>query len=121
MTPRPIRFAINGFGRIGRAITRQWMQAAGHTAGFELVAINDIAPIETCAYLLEFDSVYGPAPGTVEMGDGVLQLNGPPVRFTQTPHLDQVDLSDVDIVFECTGKVESDDWANAGLCHGAGA
>ena len=53
---RPIRFAINGFGRIGRAVARQWVeqQAEGR---FDLVAINDIAPLETCAYLLEFDSV----------------------------------------------------------------
>ncbi|MDB4012223.1 glyceraldehyde 3-phosphate dehydrogenase N-terminal domain-containing protein, partial [Planktomarina temperata] len=62
---RPIRFAINGFGRIGRAVARQWVeqQAEGR---FDLVAINDIAPLETCAYLLEFDSVYGPMVGSIE-------------------------------------------------------
>ena len=53
---RPIRIAINGFGRIGRAVVRQWMQMQAPQI-FELVAVNDIAPMETCAYLLEFDSV----------------------------------------------------------------
>ena len=61
---RPIRFAINGFGRIGRAVARQWVERQADSC-FDLVAINDIAPLETCAYLLEFDSVYGPMAGCV--------------------------------------------------------
>ena len=72
---RPIRFAITGFGRIGRAVARQWVerQADGR---FDLVAINDIAPLETCAYLLEFDSVYGPLAGGVETCPDRLIVNG---------------------------------------------
>lgn len=115
---QPIRFAINGFGRIGRAIARQWMAAQGAGA-FELVAINDIAPIETCAYLLEFDSVYGPAPGSVAYTGDALFLGGHSVRFTQSAALDAVDLSDVDIVFECTGKAADRSFAEAGLRAGA--
>ena len=88
---RPIRFAINGFGRIGRAVARQWVerQADGR---FDLVAINDIAPLETCAYLLEFDSVYGPMAGTVETRAEALTINGHAVRFSQSSDLAAVDL-----------------------------
>ena len=72
---RPIRFAVNGFGRIGRAVVRQWMQMEAPIA-FELVAINDIAPIGTCAYFLEYDSVYGPVPAKIAQAACALILNG---------------------------------------------
>ena len=115
---RPIRFAINGFGRIGRAVARQWVeqQAEGR---FDLVAINDIAPLETCAYLLEFDSVYGPMAGCIETSSDRLTVNGHAVRFSHNPDLAVVDLSDVDIVFECTGKAVTLQFATAGLRAGA--
>jgi len=94
---RPIRFAINGFGRIGRAVARQWVeqQAEGR---FDLVAINDIAPLETCAYLLEFDSVYGPMVGSIESSSDRLIVNGHAVRFSQKSDLAEVDLSDVPLL-----------------------
>jgi len=115
---RPIRFAINGFGRIGRAVARQWVeqQAEGR---FDLVAINDIAPLETCAYLLEFDSVYGPMVGSIESSSDRLIVNGHAVRFSQKSDLAEVDLSDVDVVFECTGKAVTAQFASAGLRAGA--
>ena len=115
---RPIRFAINGFGRIGRAVARQWVerQADGR---FDLVAINDIAPLETCAYLLEFDSVYGPLAGGVETCSDRLIVNGHAVRFSQSPDLSSVDLTDVDVVFECTGKAVTPEFTTAGLRAGA--
>ena len=115
---RPIRFAINGFGRIGRAVARQWVerQADGR---FDLVAINDIAPLETCAYLLEFDSVYGTMAGCIETRPDRLLVDGRAVRFSQSPDLAAVDLSDVDVVFECTGKAVTPQFATAGLRAGA--
>ena len=115
---RPIRFAINGFGRIGRAVARQWVeqQVEGR---FDLVAINDIAPLETCAYLLEFDSVYGPMMGSIESSSDRLIVNGHAVRFSQKSDLAEVDLSDVDVVFECTGKAVTAQFASAGLRAGA--
>ncbi len=115
---RPIRFAINGFGRIGRAIARQWM-AMPKPRQFELVAVNDIAPIETCAYLLEFDSVYGPAQGDISQMGTNLWISGEQVRFSQETTLDRVDLRDVDVVFESTGKAIDRDFAAAGLRAGA--
>ncbi|MEM6307564.1 MAG: glyceraldehyde 3-phosphate dehydrogenase NAD-binding domain-containing protein, partial [Pseudomonadota bacterium] len=116
--PPPLRVAINGFGRIGRAITRQWM--AGRTC-VDIVAINDIAPLDTCAYLLEYDSVYGVAPFLVEHRPGALVLDGRPIAFSHAADLGHVDLPDVDIVFECTGKSQTRHFAEAGLRAGAKA
>ena len=64
----PVRVGINGFGRIGRNVFR-----AAHESGadVEIVAVNDITDNETLAHLLKYDSVYGPFPGTVEVGDDV--------------------------------------------------
>ena len=109
--------AINGFGRIGRAILRAMAKRAD--CGLELVAINDIAPLETCAYLLEFDSVYGPYPGDVVQVEGGLEIDGAFVRFSQSRDLATVDLADVDIVLECTGKAGERAFAEAGLRAGA--
>ena len=114
---KPLRIAINGFGRIGRAIVRQW--AAGGQKGVEVVAVNDIAPADTCAYLLEFDSVYGPAPFTVAQTRDGLRVAGRDIRLTQRADAASLDWSDVDIVFECTGKAQSRVFAQAGLRAGA--
>ncbi len=115
---RPLRIAINGFGRIGRAITRQMMAGVD---GFELVAINDIAPLDSCAYLAEFDSVYGVAPFPVKTGQSSLILNGKTIPVTHAADLADVDLSGVDILFECTGKANDRHFAEAGLRAGAKA
>ena len=63
----PVRVGINGFGRIGRNVFR-----AAHEPGadIEIVAVNDITDADTLAHLLKYDSVLGPFPGTVEVGDG---------------------------------------------------
>lgn len=55
-----LRIFLNGFGRIGRTITR--MVLTDHP-DIEIVGINDIAPLDTCAYLFAYDSVFGPFPG----------------------------------------------------------
>ncbi|MEL7183536.1 MAG: glyceraldehyde 3-phosphate dehydrogenase NAD-binding domain-containing protein, partial [Pseudomonadota bacterium] len=55
-----MRVFINGFGRIGRSILRAHLQGAGDR--IEVVGINDIAPLATCAYLFKYDSVFGPWP-----------------------------------------------------------
>ena len=59
-----VRVAINGFGRIGRTILRL-LATTRAGADVQVVAVNDTAPLETCAYLFEFDLVFGPFPGTV--------------------------------------------------------
>ena len=52
-----VKLAINGFGRIGRCVLRAWIESGRDDV--EIVAINDLAPIETNAHLLQFDSVHG--------------------------------------------------------------
>lgn len=117
-----IRVAINGFGRIGRSVLRAWALGGGrlgpHWPDIEIVAINDIAPAETCAYLFEFDSVFGPFPGDVRVEDGRLMLNDHSIALTQERDTGALDLSDVDILMECTGR-GSRDVAEAAIRAGA--
>lgn len=55
-----MRVFINGFGRIGRSVLRAWAQGPARWPGLEVVGINDIADPAMCAYLFEYDSVFGP-------------------------------------------------------------
>jgi len=115
---RPVKVAINGFGRIGRTIARQVLGST-HKAQFELVLINDIAPLESCAYLFRYDSVFGPYPGEVSGADGNLNVNGNSIPFTNERDLTSIDLSGVDVLLECTGAVKSREIAERGLQAGA--
>ncbi len=118
MSNRPIRIAINGFGRIGRSVLRL-LTTTRANEGFELVAINDIAPRASCAYLFQYDSVFGPYPGTVSHDDEALFVNGRRIRFHQVGDIGTLDLSDVDIVLECTGAAGNRATAMRGLDAGA--
>ena len=75
-----VKVGINGFGRIGRAVLRAAME--GETPSVDVVTINDLMDVGTLAYLLKYDSVHGPFPGTVEAGDGALIVNGKSIRIT---------------------------------------
>lgn len=119
MTGRKTRLALNGFGRIGRSILRIWAQ--GGYEDLELVLINDIEPLESCAYLFEYDSVFGPWRGNVAVVDGALVVDGRAIPFHAAPDLRELDLSGVDIVLECTGTTGSRAMAERGLQAGAGA
>ncbi|MCQ0093956.1 type I glyceraldehyde-3-phosphate dehydrogenase [Roseovarius sp. M141] len=118
MSQPPVRIAINGFGRIGRAILRIILQ--GRT-DIELVLINEIEPLETCAYLFEYDSVYGTWPGKVATAPGTLIAGGREIAFHSAPDLRQLDLSGVDLVLECTGMAGKRAMAARGIEAGAGA
>jgi len=111
-----LRIFINGFGRIGRTITR--MVLTGH-ADIEIVGINDIAPLETCAYLFGYDSIFGPFPGGAEERDGGLLAGGRRIPMSHFADISALDLSGVDIVMECTGKADSRKIAERGLVAGA--
>ena len=115
---RPIRVALNGFGRIGRTILRILLRDA---RDIELVLINEIEPLSTCAYLFEFDSVFGPWPGDVEAGEGALHVDGRRIPFHSEPDLRNLDLSGIDLVLECTGMGGTRAMAERGLEAGAGA
>jgi glyceraldehyde 3-phosphate dehydrogenase len=108
---------INGFGRIGRSVLRAW--ALGAAPGVQVVGINDIAAPEMCAYLFEFDSVFGPWHGTVALEGGALVVNGRAIPLHRAPDLSTLDLGGVDVVMECTGRADSREVAARGLQAGA--
>ena len=114
-----MRVFINGFGRIGRSVLRAWMQAPSRWPGLEIVGINDIAAPEMCAYLFEYDSVFGPWRGTVALEGGALVVDGRRVPLYRTGELSGLDLAGVDLVMECTGRAETREVAERGLKAGA--
>lgn len=111
-----IRIGLNGFGRIGRSILRILAQ---EPSPFEVAFINDIESLDTCAYLFKYDSVFGPFPGEVSTGDQALVLNGQSIPFYAKPDISTMDLSDVDVVLECTGMAGKRAVAERGLAAGA--
>ena len=68
------RVAINGFGRIGRLTLRTMLER--HKTNLTIVAINDMADLQTNAHLFRYDSTYGIFPGQVEVGEGILKIDG---------------------------------------------
>ena len=114
-----MRVFINGFGRIGRSVLRAYLMAPEHWAGLEIVGINDIAAAEMCAYLFEYDSVFGPWKGSVARDNGALVIDGRRVPLHRTPDLSSLDLTGVDLVMECTGRAEGREVAERGLRAGA--
>ncbi len=112
-----VRVFINGFGRIGRTVLRAWAQGAA--PGVEIVGINDIAAPESCAYLFEYDSVFGPWRGQVALEGGALVVDGHRLPLHRAPDLSALDLAGVDVVMECTGRADSDEVARRGLRAGA--
>lgn len=115
-----MRVFINGFGRIGRSVLRAWLQAPGRWPGLEIVGINDIAAPEMCAYLFEYDSVFGPWRGSVALEDGALVVDGRAIPLHRAPDLSALDLRGVDLVMECTGRADLAEVAGRGLNAGAG-
>lgn len=98
-----VKLAINGFGRIGRNVLRALMERGPDR--FEVVAINDLAPLETNAHLFEFDSVHGRYGAPVILGDHSLDLGRGAIRVSAQPDPAKLPWGDVDIVLECTGHL----------------
>lgn len=111
-----MRVFINGFGRIGRTILRQIL---GSQSGIEIAGINDIVHLDQCAYLFRYDSVYGPYPAPVTALDHTLKVADRKIPFTRVADISSLDLSDVDIVLECTGNAKTRAIAERGLLAGA--
>ncbi|MDQ5833613.1 MAG: type I glyceraldehyde-3-phosphate dehydrogenase [Actinomycetota bacterium] len=113
-----VRVAINGFGRIGRALLRS---AHEGDAAIEIVAINDITDVATLAALLRHDSVYGRFPGTIEEGDRALVIDGNEVRVLAEPDPAKLPWGElgVDVVMECTGHIRTRSGAAEHLAAGA--
>jgi glyceraldehyde 3-phosphate dehydrogenase len=114
-----VRVAINGFGRIGRLVLRSIVEHARRD--IEVVAINDLGPVETNAHLLRYDSVHGRFPGVVTTGEDWIDVGLGKIKVTairnpaELPHKDL----NVDIALECTGLFTTKEKASAHLQAGA--
>lgn len=114
-----LKVAINGFGRIGRNVLRAIYEAK--RTDIEVVAINDLGPVETNAHLLRFDSVHGRFPGNVTVNGDSIDIGLGPIKVTavknpaELPH----GAMGVDIALECTGIFTAKDKAAAHLTAGA--
>ncbi len=113
-----VRIGINGFGRIGRGFVRA---LAMSPESFDLALINDLTDAKALGHLLKYDSVHGPFPGTVEVKDNALVINGDMVKITAEKDPAKVPWKEagVDIVLECTGRFTAR--ADAGKHLEAGA
>jgi glyceraldehyde 3-phosphate dehydrogenase len=113
-----VRVGINGFGRIGRNVFRA-AQAAG--ADIDWVAVNDLTDNETLAHLLRYDSILGPYPGTVELSDDGLVVDGKEIKVFEERDPAALPWGDlgVDVVLESTGFFTKRDAAAKHLDAGA--
>ena len=112
-----ISVAINGFGRIGRCALRALIETG--CRDIEVVAINDLAPPETNAHLLRFDSVHGRLRAPVALHGDRLDCDGRSIRMTAERDPEALPWSDVDVVLECTGVFTDRDAAARHLENGA--
>lgn len=114
-----IRVAINGFGRIGRLCLRALVES--NRSDIEVVAINDLGPVDTNAYLLKYDSVHGVLAADVKAENGNLVIDKKVIKVTSMR--DPADLPwaelNIDIVYECTGKFKKRDGAQKHIDAGA--
>jgi glyceraldehyde 3-phosphate dehydrogenase len=114
-----VRVAINGFGRIGRNVLRAIVES-GRT-DIEVVAINDLGPVETNAHLMRYDSVHGRFPGTVTVDGDTINVGRGPIKVTAVRNPVELPWKElnVDIALECTGIFTARDKAAAHLDAGA--
>ena len=114
-----VRVAINGFGRIGRNVLRAIVEAKRRD--IEVVAVNDLGPVETNAHLLRYDSIHGRFPAEVVVDGDSIVVQGQRIKVTAIkdpstlPHKEL----GVDIALECTGIFTARDKAAAHLAAGA--
>ncbi|ANT62363.1 type I glyceraldehyde-3-phosphate dehydrogenase [Salipiger sp. CCB-MM3] len=112
-----VRVAINGFGRIGRNVLRA-IAESGRT-DIEVVAINDLGPVETNAHLLRFDSVHGRFPGEVTVRGSTIDLGRGPIEVTALRNPAELPWEGVDVALECTGIFTDRDKAALHLQNGS--
>jgi len=115
-----MRIAINGFGRIGRSILRA-LYERNLQDQLQIVAINELADLESVSYMLRYDSTHGRFPGAVEQTENGLSVNGDAIQVfheTEVSSLPWQALG-IDLVLECTGVVTNSDHAELHLVQGA--
>ncbi|MCI7103202.1 MAG: type I glyceraldehyde-3-phosphate dehydrogenase [Campylobacter lanienae] len=111
-----LKIAINGFGRIGRCSAR----IIENDPNYELCIINDTAERKVTRYLLKYDTVHGEFNKEVEvLDDDHIAIAGRRVRVYSTRNIEDLDLSGIDVVLECTGKFLTTEKCEAYLRQGA--
>lgn len=116
---KPLRIGINGFGRIGRCLTR--VLSTPEYADFQIALVNDLGQESAMAHLLEYDSIHGHWPTEIGYAEGELQVSGRPIAVTHEADPSRIPWSScgVDIVIESTGKFKTRQSVQAHLDAGA--
>ena len=112
-----IKVAINGFGRIGRNVLRAIVESG--RSDIQVVAVNDLGPVETNAHLLRFDSVHGRFPATVTTGEDWIDVGRGPIKVTALRNPEELPWAGVDVAMECTGIFTARDKAALHLKNGS--
>ena len=112
-----VKVAINGFGRIGRNVLRALAEQGRDD--IEVVAINDLGPVETNTHLFRFDSVHGRFNGTVTTTENSIDIGRGPIAVMAIRNPAELPWGDIDIVLECTGIFTARDKAAIHLENGA--
>ena len=112
------KIGINGFGRIGRLVLRRLLEVS---SSHEVVAINDLTSPKVLAYLLKYDSNYGPFPWSVDFTDDALIVNGKSINVYAEKEAKNIPWTaqDAEIIVECTGFYTSTEKSQAHLDAGA--
>ncbi len=112
-----VKVAINGFGRIGRNVLRAIIESG--RKDIEVIAINDLGPVETNAHLLRYDSVHGRFPVKVKSGKDWIDVGRGKIKVSAIRNPADLPWSDVDVVLECTGIFTSKEACQAHLENGS--
>ena len=114
-----VRVAINGFGRIGRNIARAIYESG--CGDIDIVAVNDLGPVETNAHLFRYDSVHGRFPGEVSVAGDTINVGADSFKVTAVRNPAELPWKElgIDIALECTGIFTSKEKASAHLEAGA--
>ena len=113
------KVAINGFGRIGRVFLRAYFEKGNHD--FDVVAVNDLAPLDVLEYLLKYDSVFRRFKGEVKLEGDILNVNGMKIKAVAEPEPAKLPWKElgVDVVIESTGRFTDAEKARAHIDAGA--
>jgi len=115
------KIAINGFGRIGRCVLRAFFENQEKYRDLEIVAINDLAPLDANVYLLKYDTMHGRFQGTVEQQSDFIVVNGKKIKVVSERDAGNLPWKTlgIDIVLECTGLFLERDKAQPHIAAGA--
>lgn len=110
-----ITVGINGFGRIGRNLFRLLLEHPN----IQVVAINDLADVQTMAHLLKYDSIHGKLPQKVTYNDNALIVDGKSYKYTSERNIEDIPWGNIDVVIESTGKFKQREQLQKHINNGA--